>query len=247
MKKRVRMFAGPNGSGKSTVKATISADAPNLFTTYINPDDIEKDIRERGFLNFQSYGIKVSETEVLDFFENSSFLKQVHLAKEVPALRCNANKLMFDEVEINAYFASVAADFIRQQLLAVGKSFTFETVMSSSDKVEFLRRAQQNDFRTYLYYVATKDPAINIARVRYRVQMGGHPVPEDKILSRYKRSLDLLIHAIRSSNRAYIFDNSNEQPILLAEITDGKSLNLQSSYIPLWFQQAVLNKLEYAP
>lgn len=46
-KKRVRMFAGPNGSGKSTIKASIN---PGIFGIYINPDEIEKEIRERGFL-----------------------------------------------------------------------------------------------------------------------------------------------------------------------------------------------------
>jgi ABC-type branched-subunit amino acid transport system ATPase component len=44
---RLRMFAGPNGSGKSTIKAVIR---PELLGVYINPDAIEKDIRERGFL-----------------------------------------------------------------------------------------------------------------------------------------------------------------------------------------------------
>ena len=40
---RLRMFAGPNGSGKSTFKSIIR---PELLGIYINPDEIEKDIRE---------------------------------------------------------------------------------------------------------------------------------------------------------------------------------------------------------
>jgi predicted ABC-type ATPase len=51
---------------------------------------------------------------------------------------------------------------------------------------------------------------INIGRIRYRVSQGGHAVPEDKIVSRYYRSLELLIPAIKSTNRAFIFDNSGE-------------------------------------
>jgi predicted ABC-type ATPase len=38
--------------------------------------------------------------------------------------------------------------------------------------------------------------------------MGGHPVPEDRIVKRYYRSLDLLMEAIKHTNRAYVFDNS---------------------------------------
>ena len=39
---RLRMFAGPNGSGKSTIKDVINKE---LLGIYINPDDIEKNIR----------------------------------------------------------------------------------------------------------------------------------------------------------------------------------------------------------
>lgn len=35
-------------------------------------------------------------------------------------------------------------------------------------------------YRIYLYFVATQDAAINIARVAQRVQPGGHDVPQDK-------------------------------------------------------------------
>jgi predicted ABC-type ATPase len=49
----------------------------------------------------------------------------------------------------NAYFASVAADFIRQKLIETSKSFTFETVISFPDKIELLRKAQSRGYRAY--------------------------------------------------------------------------------------------------
>ena len=64
---------------------------------------------------------------------------------------------------VNSYFASVAGDFLRQKLLAQKISFTFETVMSHPSKVELLAEAQRAGYRTYLYFVATEDPAINIS------------------------------------------------------------------------------------
>ena len=36
--------------------------------------------------------------------------------------------------------------------------------MPSPDKIEILHKAQARGFRTYLYYVATEDPEINISR-----------------------------------------------------------------------------------
>ena len=120
--------------------------------------------------------------------------------------------------------------------------------MSHPGKVELLAQARQSGYRTYLYFVATDDPDINVSRVRNRVQSGGHPVPEDRIAPRYHRSLSLLMNAIRHTNRAYIFDNSapNEEMkhTWLAEITDGTNLELKSDRIPAWFKRSVLDKIK---
>lgn len=114
--------------------------------------------------------------------------------------------------------------------------------MSHRDKTEFLRKAQTRGYRTYLYYIATEDPSINISRVKNRVRMGGHSVQEDKIVSRYQRSLDLLIKAIQFANRSYIFDNSTDKQIWLAEITDGQILAIKTERVPAWFKKALGRK-----
>lgn len=233
---RLRMFAGPNGSGKSTLKSIIR---PELLGIFINPDEIENQIRDYNFLDLESYQVNSRETEILNFFINSPLLKKANLLDSIQNLRFNNGKLTFINMEVNSYFASVAADFIRHNLLKEEKSFTFETVMSFSDKVEFLRDAQLKGYRTYLYYVATEDPIINISRVRHRVKMGGHAVPEDKIISRYHRSLDLLVEAVKFTNRAYIFDNSIDKHIWLAEITNGSLMEIKTDRVPAWFKKAL--------
>lgn len=237
---RMRMFAGPNGSGKSTIKSVIR---PELLGVYVNPDDIEDELRAQGFLDLRAFGVSTTQEEALAFFRCSELLEKAGLLAVAESLRLDGSKLSFHAVEVNSYMASVTADFIRHKLLETGTSFTFETVMSSADKVTFLEKAQLEGFRTYLYYVATEDPVINISRVRNRVKLGGHPVPEDKIVSRYGRSLGLLADAIRHTNRAYIFDNSRWQHIWLAEVTDGKVLEMKSDSMPTWFKRAVWDKL----
>jgi predicted ABC-type ATPase len=236
---RLRMFAGPNGSGKSTIKSVIRSE---LLGVYINPDEIEKDIRNDDFLDLLAFGVRTTSTEILAFFQHSTLLTKADLLDEVEYLSFNDDKLSFHNVIVNSYFASVAADFIRHKLLETGTSFTFETVMSSPDKVAFLQKAQRRGYRTYLYYVATEDPIINILRVQRRVSLGGHPVPEDKIIARYSRSLDLLVDAIRHTNRAYIFDNSTHQQIWTAEITEGEFLEMKTDRMPAWFKTAVWDK-----
>lgn len=233
---RVRMFAGPNGSGKSTIKSMIDRE---LIGIYINPDEMELEMRDRGFLDFASYQVQTTKEEVLQFFSQAELLKQADLMDEVGYLRFGDEKLIFHDVGVNSYFASVAADFIRMRLLELRKSFSFETVMSHPGKVELLDYARQLGYRTYLYFIATEDPTINISRVQFRVEHGGHSVPKEKMVERYKRSIELLMPAIHSSNRAYIFDNSREQPIWIAEITDGKALETKTDELPYWFKRAV--------
>jgi len=45
------------------------------------------------------------------------------------------------------------------------------------------------------------------------------------------------------SHRAYIFDNSREMPIWLAEVTEGKILGIKSEPIPSWFKKSLIDKL----
>ena len=44
---RLRIFAGPNGSGKSTLKSVLKREWLGI---YINPDDIELNIRSNSIL-----------------------------------------------------------------------------------------------------------------------------------------------------------------------------------------------------
>ena len=242
------MFAGPNGSGKSLLKSYL----PNeLLGVYLNPDEIELEIRRQGFLDFVAYGVTTTADEALSFFNGSSFLISSGFADAAKRLAFANDRLDFAKVEVNSYFASVACDFLRQKLLEQRISFTFETVMSHPNKVALLEQAQRAGYRTYLYFIATDDPEINISRVRNRVKLGGHSVPEDRITPRYHRSLDLLMDAIRHSNRAYVFDNSGDNQdkaqTWLAEITDGRVLELKSDRIPAWFKRAVLDKIKPLP
>lgn len=134
----------------------------------------------------------------------------------------------------------MCADFIRKKLLEYKKSFTFETVMSSYDKIELLKVSKSLGYRNYLYYISTSDPSINISRVKNRVAFKGHDVPEDKIISRYYRSLGFLKEAVKLSDRAYIFDNSSEEKTWICEITNGSDVDFKVDEIPSWVEEYLL-------
>ncbi len=236
------MFAGPNGSGKSTLKSVLLSE---LLGAYLNPDEIEATIKQTGFLRLADYGINTTLEEIRPFFLSARLLVETGLQPEAHRLSFADGRLDFRDVAVNSYWASVAVDFLQRKLLGRQTTFTFETVMSHPSKVEMLRAAQRVGYRIYLYFIATDDPEINRSRVRNRVKLGGHPVPEDKITTRYHRSLALLPAAIRATNRAYIFDNSGGkgEHTWLAEITDGREMELKTNLVPAWFKRSVLDVL----
>lgn len=108
-----------------------------------------------------------------------------------------------------------------------------------------MHQAQQIGYRSYRYFVATEDPEINKRRVSWRVKNNGHAVPEEKIESRYFRSLELLLDAILVSNRAFLFDNSSDQQdkVWFAEITEGRDIEYKTDTVPAWFKRYVLEKI----
>jgi predicted ABC-type ATPase len=99
----------------------------------------------------------------------------------------------------DAYVAASIADYLREDWLAAGQSFSFETVMSHRSKIDFFARARAAGYRTYLYFIATEFADLNVSRVRNRAALGGHDVPPNKIMERYKRCLELVGEAVAQS------------------------------------------------
>ena len=241
--KRLRVFAGPNGSGKTTLYGIISKECD--FGTFVNADVIEKELREKGFFNFQLYNLKLDYSSFIDHFSSSTFFQSANGGDLLENLYCESNSVYLKDVSLlNSYFAAYIADFVREQLLLHGRKFTIETVFSDKRKLDFIRLAKSKGYRIYLYFITTSDPLINIERVNARVSQKGHSVPEDKIRSRYYKSLDNLFDGILISDRAYIFDNSRKDIDFIAEKSDDLIEN-KKDFVPEWYQRYVIKKLEH--
>lgn len=232
--KRMRVFAGPNGSGKTTIVKSLQAEI--AFGVYINADDIEQMLTESKVLLFDSYQLNIAENELRDFFKSSTFSP---VKRDEPGLWSKllvVNNTLHVNASIDSYLAADIAEFIRQQLLANGLSFTYETVMSHEGKIDFLQDARDNGYRVYLYFIATEDAEINVSRVNVRVAQHGHFVPPEVITNRYYKSLQQLKKAVKKTNRAYIWDNSGKASVLIAEITEGSDVKIiDTDKVPNWF------------
>lgn len=103
--------------------------------------------------------------------------------------------------------AAKYSEQLRENCLREKTSFVFETVMSSPEKVDFIR-AKKVGFFIRIFYISTNHPSINASRIAKRVTQGGHDVPISKIVKRYYKSIancKILSYLV---DRLYVYDNS---------------------------------------
>jgi len=138
--------------------------------------------------------------------------------------------------------ANKAAE-LREKYLLKKEGILFETVLSATDKLDYIRRAKDAGYFIRLFYVGTDHPSINASRIAHRVMEGGHDVPISKIISRFTKSIVNCSIIAPLVDRLYVYDNSVEyaEPKLLFRATNGK---LEKVYVDvnIW-AQSILESL----
>jgi predicted ABC-type ATPase len=238
--KRLRIFAGPNGSGKSTLFEGLKKSGEIHTDYYLSADRFEKTLREKGEFSFNAYGISVSGEEFKKHVANSTLLNKIGGTDILKSITIDSGilKLSLKEEAINSYIASFVTSFLAEKLIKLGKSFSFETVMSHQSKLDLIRAAKQQGYRTYLYFIATESYKLNIERVQLRVQQGGHNVDNTKVKERFFRSLELMKQAVSVCDRSYIIDNTYSFN-LVYEVEKGSKVLKKSDKIPLWVSENI--------
>lgn len=113
----------------------------------------------------------------------------------------------------------------------VHKSVGVETVLSTGKYRRLVEKAKDLGFAVWLVYVVLDSPRRNIERVRLRVRKGGHDVPDEKVRSRYTRSLEQLPWFLDEADEAWIYDNSGAEPRRIGEKSRGV-IALDESALP---------------
>ena len=230
------MLAGPNGSGKTSLLRSLRDEHHVPLGFNLNPDDLQAALIAVGRISLSDFGLTATTDDLRTFCRAHPMTRGV----DAGDLSVSGGDLLLAGQRPSAYMAAVLADWLRQQWVMGRQSFTYETVMSSGDKVDLLERARLEGYRTYTYFVCTSQPLINVDRVAFRVTQGGHNVPADKIIARHARSLAHLPRAVAASDRAYLFDNSGASHRLVAEYDAGR-LIAASPALPNWFLTTMLN------
>lgn len=165
-----------------------------------------------------------------------------HAHFAVAGMRFVNADLLANELALAPYEAARMADSLRRELLRSGESFVFETVFSDpvGDKVGFLEEAARGGYAVVLCYIGLAGPEQSSERVAMRVSQGGHDVPDDKLLSRFPRTLDNLRSAIDRLPHVLVYDNSDlTAPFRQVAVFDHGQLRRLQEPIPEWLRPLV--------
>ncbi len=139
--------------------------------------------------------------------------------------------------DAHAYEAAQVAAETRTHLIASGRPFVAETVFSRPSKLEEIRSAREAGYQVVLHLMLVPEE-LAVRRVAYRVQAGGHDVPEHKIRERYHRLWRLVAQAVSLADRAVVYDNSRlAGPVRIAEFFGG--LPIGAAAWPEWAPEPI--------
>jgi predicted ABC-type ATPase len=120
----------------------------------------------------------------------------------------NADEIAAELAAEDDYEAAREAARRRADLIARHRSFATETVFSHPSKVELVRDAVAAGYLVTLHVVLVPED-LAVARVRNRVEYGGHPVPEDKVRARYRRLWAHVSEAVALAQESQFYDNTS--------------------------------------
>jgi predicted ABC-type ATPase len=97
-------------------------------------------------------------------------------------------------------------------LLDNREAVAVETVLSTDKYRPAIEKLRRDGGIFNLIYVGLRSPELSRQRVAIRVAKGGHPVPEEKLAGRWRRSLEHLPWFASRADHFFIFDNSDSDP-----------------------------------
>ena len=141
-----------------------------------------------------------------------------------------------------------------EKAIANHLDFAFESTLGANTIPALLRAAAQQDYEVHLWYAGLSSPELHIARVKSRVQKGGHDIPEADIRRRYQHSRLNLIDLLPHLAALRVYDNSADanpakgrapEPVLVLHMERGKILNAADlPHTPDWAKPIVAAALK---
>lgn len=135
------------------------------------------------------------------------------------ALQRTARKLVDEQIERD---------------LGEGNTFGFESTYSGRSRPNIVRTAKRLGYTTRAVFLGTETAAINIHRVRKRVEEGGHHVDETEVRRRWTAAWANLLETWEAFDTVRVLDSSGTGPIEIAHKTKHEITTVRP--LPQWAQ-----------
>lgn len=113
-------------------------------------------------------------------------------------------------------------------LLARKKDFGIETTLATRTLIKTIRRAQEDGYTVTLLYFWLNTPELAMKRVKARVEAGGHDVPEETILRRYKTGIKYFFRDYAPLCERWILADNSQVPFrVIAEGSKSDALTVR--------------------
>ena len=185
-----------------------------IFVLLAGPNGSGKSTISRT-LDFKSYGFSVINPD--------------DIAKEAP-------------VDVNALIWAGREVHLRiERSIKEKMSFVVETTLSGNNHFKTIAACKEAGMLIVMHFVFVSSVTASKGRVRTRVGMGGHDVPEADQERRFERSLANAVKVVPVVDEAYFYDNSSrEGHQLVAHFLNGQ-IEFISEAAPDWLKAAIRN------
>lgn len=113
-------------------------------------------------------------------------------------------------------------------LLARNKDFSIETTLATRTLLKTIRQAQEIGYSVTLLYFWLNTPELAIKRVKARVEAGGHDIPVETILRRYKTGIKYFFRDYAPICERWILADNSQVPFrVIAEGSKSDALNIK--------------------
>ncbi len=104
-------------------------------------------------------------------------------------------------------------------------SFAFETTLSGKTYASHIQKLKKLGFKIHIFFLWVPSPDLAISRIEGRVLEGGHHVPAEDVIRRFKRSISNFFELYKPLLDSWmIFDNSETTPLLIAENNESNEI-----------------------
>lgn len=114
-------------------------------------------------------------------------------------------------------------------------SFTQETTLAGHRTERTLKQAKKQGYFITMYYIGLNSKEESIIRIANRVSKGGHNIPEEDVIRRFKNRIESLRKVIPFCDKVVFYDNENGF-VKVAEIVNNK-FNYANGMRPQWLEE----------